>query len=190
LVQRSLPPRPFLSPHPDESNFFEGVAIFLSDTSVTIDFGDGDDAPPSTFLLSDVQRVAAALTLEVDDLVECGRASEGGALKYRGRVDSINADGTLNVKFDCSDEEQDDDFEMDVDPGMVRKLGSGRSSARKKFKKAVNAVLANIKFVKGGKSFSDAQSLSDAESQGLEGGGGAENVDELDSGEFGDPEDP
>ena len=128
---------------PNETNYFEGVAIFLSDTTVTVDFGDGDDLPPSTFALADVQKVAGALTLEVDDVVQCMSSADG--VFCRGRIDSINADGTLNVKY-----EDTDDFELDVDPSAIRKVGSGRTSVKAKFKKAVNAIKCMHRFMKGG----------------------------------------
>ena len=126
---------------PGETISFEGVAVSVDEETITIDFGD--DAAPTVFNVSEVQRVQNGVVIEVDDIVQC----KSMGVYCVGRVQTVNFDGTYNVAYDGTD-----DVDYNVEPKDVRKMGSGRSSTKQRFKKAVAAITA-IRAFAGNKIF-------------------------------------
>ena len=126
---------------PGDTVYYEGVAVSVDDETVTIDFGD--DAPPVVCDLDHVQRVNNGIVMEVDDIVQC----KCMGVYCMGRILRVNQDGTFNVGYEGCD-----DVDENVDPSFLRKIGSGRSSTKQRFKKAVAAITA-IRAFKGSKMF-------------------------------------
>ena len=139
---------------PGEGNYFEGVAVSVDNETVTVDFGD--DSPPVCFAAQEVQRVQNGVVIEVDDLVQC----RSGGVYCMGRVSAVNLDGTYNVAYDGCD-----DVDENVDPTYVRKCGSGRSSTKQRFKKAVAAVTA-LRAFKGNRMFGTQEGKTEEEKGG------------------------
>ena len=101
--------------------------------TVMIDFGDGND--PESVPKNDVQRIYVGTSLETDDVVQA--KPPGSDCFCLGKVVSCNMDGTYDIEYEGTEE-----LDSCVDDKYIRKVGSGRSSLVKKFKKAVRSISA------------------------------------------------
>mmetsp|Transcript_11773 Transcript_11773/g.23424 ORF Transcript_11773/g.23424 Transcript_11773/m.23424 type:complete len:259 (-) Transcript_11773:76-852(-) len=123
---------------------FEGLAVAVNNDTIVVDFGDGEE--PTVCPKIDVQRVQNGSVLEVDDVVQC--KPPGTPLYCEGKVIRVHEDGTYDIAYEGTDE-----IDENVELKYIRKVGSGRSSAHKKIKKAVSAITAARAFGAGFGSF-------------------------------------
>jgi hypothetical protein len=119
---------------------FEGVAVDVTDETISVDFGDGDAAV--VMPRRDVQRVRNGEVLERDDIVQA--KPPGTPCFCLGKILSVHNDGTFDIAYEGTD-----DVDENVEAIYIRKVGSGRSSAMRKFKSAVASITAARAFSKG-----------------------------------------
>lgn len=116
----------------------EGIVVERLDlTTIRVEIGDS----MMDFQTIDCVIIVKSEDFELNDLVEMRPVDS--ALYFRGIVQAVNEDGTLDILIEGDD---NDDVETNVRRDNVRKLMSTRSLAYMRWKKAFNAVMASRRF--------------------------------------------